>query len=467
VTVQQGLRAASLRGLCGGAVQLPGDPAYDMARTPWNLQVSDHPAAVAYPAFPDEVAEVIRAATAAGLSVAAQGTGHGAPALEGRLAEAVLLRTSAMNEMTIDPRSRTVRVGAGVLWGDLAELAGAHGLASLHPSSPDVGVVGYSIGGGIGWYARRLGLQCNAVTAAELVLADGTFVRATADHEAELFWAIRGGGTPLGVVCALEFRLHPLETVVAGFLAWDWDRIEEILPGWVAWCADAPDEVTSSFRVVHVPHADPLPADLRGRRLVIFDGAVLGEDSFAAEVLAPLRALRPEFDTVERVPASSLVRLHLDPEGPTPAYASSTLVSELPDAAIAAIIDATDPRSGQMLALAELRHLGGALSRPDPDGGILSSLDGEFLALGLGLESDPADWPQQREEAARFVASVEPWATGRTYLPMVDESTDTRKAFPPEVHAQLSRIRRAVDPAGVFMAPHPSPPTPPTGPAPS
>jgi hypothetical protein len=110
-----------------------------------------------------------------------------------------------------------------------------------------------------------------------------------------------------------------------------------------------------------------------------------------------------------------------------------------------------------MLALSELRQLGGALSRPDPDGGILSSLDGEFLALGLGLESDPADWPQQREEATRFVASVEPWATGRTYLPMVDESTDTRKAFPPDVHEHLSRIRRAADPTGLFMAPHPSP----------
>src|SRR5699024_8645426 len=111
------------------------------------------------------------AAADAGLAVAAQGTGHGAPALEGRLAEAVLLRTAAMNEMHVDPERRVARVGAGVLWGDLADAAGRFGLAALHPSSPDVGVVGYSIGGGIGWYARRLGLQCNAVTAAELVLA--------------------------------------------------------------------------------------------------------------------------------------------------------------------------------------------------------------------------------------------------------------------------------------------------------
>lgn len=457
MTVQHGLRAASLRGLCGGAVHLPGDPAYDMARAPWNLQLSDRPAAVAYPAFADEVAEVVQAAARAGLFVAAQGTGHGAPPLEGRLTEAVLLRTSAMNDVSIDVEKRIARVGAGVLWGDLAEVAGNHGLAALHPSSPDVGVVGYSIGGGIGWYARRLGLQCNAVTAAELVLADGTFVRATADSDADLFWAIRGGGTPLGVVCALEFRLHPLETVVAGILCWDWTAVEEVLPGWVAWCADTPDDVTSSFRLLEAPDDDSMPAEIRGRRLAVIDGAVLGDDAFAAEVLAPLRALTPEIDTVDRVPAASLVVLHLDPEGPTPAYASSTLVSQLPDAAIASVLDAAGPQSGNTLAMVELRQLGGALSRPDPDGGILASLDGAFLALGVGLESDPAGWPQQREDAARFLGAVEPWATGREYLPMVDDSTDTRKAFAPDVHARLSTIRREVDPHGLFMAPHPSP----------
>ncbi len=153
-------RAESLRGLCGGSVHLPGDTLYDMARSPWNLQVSDHPAAVAYPAFPDEVAEVLSAAAAAGLQVAPQGTGHGAPPLEGRLTEAVLLRTSAMTELRVDPQRRVVRTGAGVLWGDLVAAAGAHGLAALHPSSPDVGVVGYSLGGGIGWYARGSG--CSA-----------------------------------------------------------------------------------------------------------------------------------------------------------------------------------------------------------------------------------------------------------------------------------------------------------------
>ena len=147
---------ADLRRLCGGAVYLPGDPQYDEARRPWNLRTDDHPAAVAYPAFPDEVAELVRAAAAAGLRIAPQGTGHGAPPLSGQLADAVLLRTSAMTELRIDAAHRTARVGAGVLWGDVIARAGAARLACRHMSSPSVGVVGSSLGGGLNWYGRSL-----------------------------------------------------------------------------------------------------------------------------------------------------------------------------------------------------------------------------------------------------------------------------------------------------------------------
>ena len=447
-------RAETLRGLCGGAVHLPGDPGYDLARAPWNVQAATFPAAVAYPAFADEVAEVLRAAAAAGLAVAPQGTGHGAAPLQGRLGHAVLLRTGAFGELSIDEDRRIARVGAGVLWGDLVDAAGTVGLAGLHPSSPDVGVVGYSIGGGIGWYARRLGLQCNTMTAAEVVLADGTFVRATADSDAELFWGLRGSGMPLGVVTALEFQLYPVDSVVAGFLAWDWTRIERVLPSWAAWCAEAPDEATTSFRVLHVPPIPAVPPELRGRRLVVVDGAVLGPDGRAAEILAPLRALAPEFDTMARVPAAALARLHLEPEGPSPGYASSALLTGLPDAAVAAVLETAGPGSGNRLTVAELRQLGGALGRPDPDGGALASLDGQFLVLGLGLEDDPATWPGMREDAARMLAALVPWTTEREYLPMLDDPTDPRKAYPPEVYARLAALRRAVDPAGLFVGQH-------------
>ena len=446
--------AEALRGLCGGAVHLPGDPGYDLARTPWAVQVQQRPAAVAYPAFPDEVGEVLRAAAAAGLNVATQGTGHGAAPLEGRLGSAVLLRTSAMADLSIDVARRTARVGAGVLWGDLCEAAGAHGLAALHPSSPDVGVVGYSLGGGVSWYARRHGLQSNAVTAVEVVLADGTFVRATADADAELFWALRGGGAPLGVVTALEFDLLPLETVVAGFLAWDVSRAEEVMSAWARWCADAGDEATTSLRLLRVPDLEVVPADLRGRSLVVVDGAVLGEDDCGAAAFAGLRALRPEVDTVGRVPAASLVRLHLDPEGPSPGYASSLLVDDLPDAAIGTVLDTVGPGSGSELTVAELRQLGGALRRTPDGAGALDRLEGGFLALGIGIHEDPAGMEQHRADASRLLGALAPWASGRQYLAMQDQLTDSRKALSSDAHARVSAIRASVDPDGLFVAQH-------------
>src|SRR5574338_1439409 len=233
--------ARLLRGLCGGAVHLPGDPGYDEARIPWNLQAESHPAAVAYPAFPHEVATVVQAAATAGLRVAPQGTGHGAPPLSGHLADAVLLRTSAMTELRVDAARRTARVGAGVLWGDVVERAGRVDLATLHTSSPSVGVVGSSLGGGLSWYARAHGLQCSAITAVELVLADGTLVRATDTQDSALLWAARGGGGGFGVVTALEFDVLPVATAHAGMLAWDWRHAERVLTGWAEWAADAPE----------------------------------------------------------------------------------------------------------------------------------------------------------------------------------------------------------------------------------
>jgi hypothetical protein len=181
---------------------------------------------------------------------------------------------------------------------------------------------------------------------------------------------------------------------------------------------------------------------------------VLGSDAEAAEVLAPLRALAPEFDTMARVPAPSLVRLHLEPEGPTPGYASSALLSGLPDAAVAAVLEAAGPGSGNRLSVAELRQLGGALSRPDPAGGALACIRGEFLVLGLGLDDDPATWPGMREDAARLLAAVAPWTNGGEYLPMLDDVSDRRRAYPPDVYARLAALRGSVDPAGLFLGQH-------------
>ncbi|MDN5859566.1 MAG: FAD-binding protein, partial [Pseudonocardia sp.] len=347
--------AEALRGLCGGAVHLLGDAAYDEVRVPWNLRVDPRPAAVAYPAFPSEVADVVRAAAAAGLRIAPQGTGHGAPPLAGRLDDAVLLRTSAMTELHVDAERRTARVGAGVRWGDVVARAGRVGLAARHTTSPGVGVVGSSLGGGLSWYARHGGLQCSALTAVEVVLADGTFVRATDGQDSDLLWAARGGAGGFGVVTALEFDLLAAQRVYAGMLAWDWRHAHQVLRVWAQWAGAATDTVTSIARLFQAPDADWLPAEVRGRRLVVVDTVTLGDPAHAEQVLAPLRALRPELDTCGHVPAASVARMNLDPEAPTAAYADSVLLADLPDRAVEALVAAAGPDSGSGLQFVELR----------------------------------------------------------------------------------------------------------------
>lgn len=447
--------AEVLRGLCGGAVHLPGDSAFDEVRVPWNLQVDVRPAAVAYPAWASEVVDVVRAAASVGLKVAPQGTGHGAPPLAGRLEDAVLLRTSAMTELRVDAERRTCRVGAGVRWGDVVDRAGRVRLAARHTSSPGVGVVGSSLGGGLSWYSRHAGLQCSALTAVELVLADGTFVRATDTEDSELLWAARGGGGGFGVVTALEFGLLPVQRAYAGMLAWDWRHARRVLRAWGEWAGDAPEAVTSIARLFQAPDAAWLPADVRGRRLVVIDAVALGDRVSSERVLAPLRALRPELDTFDEVPAASLARLHIDPEAPTAVYANSVLLADLPDRAVEALVDAAGPGSGSELLFVEIRQLGGAVSRPAPGGGALDRLDGSFLVLGVGVDTG-AGWAAVREDAHRVISALQPWVTGSTYLLMVDDAADERRGWPAASYERLTALRTAVDPGGLFVPPHPT-----------
>ncbi len=443
-----------LRRLCGGAVYLPGDPQYDDARRPWNLRTDDHPAAVAYPAFPDEVAELVRAARAAGLRVAPQGTGHGAPPLSGQLGDAVLLRTSAMTEVRIDAANRTARVGAGVLWGDVVNRAGAARLACRHMSSPGVGVVGSSLGGGISWYGRAHGLQSGAVTAVEVVLADGSIVRATDRENSDLLWAARGGGGGFGVVTAMEFDLLPIASPYSGMLVWDWRHASRVAEAWAGWASRAPEEITSILRLVEAPDVPWLPEAVRGRSVLVIDGAVSADEATGAEILAPLRALRPELDTFAVRPASTLARLHLEPEEPMSTHASSTLVSDLPTEAVQALVDAAGPGSGSRLMFVEVRQLGGALGRSSPRPGALDRIDGAFLVLTIGTSGRAGGWAAQRADADRVRDAVQPWGSGSLYLSMIDDRVDERRAVPGAHWDRLARVRAAADPDGLFVLPH-------------
>ena len=453
MTIDITTAADAFDGLCGGAVVRPGDPSYDAARQAWNLTVDQRPALIAYPADATEVSDVLRAARATGLRVAPQATGHNAAPL-GSLEDAVLLRTSALTGVQIDPERRVARVGAGVLWEDVVDAAAPHGLVALHGSSPDVSVVGYSLGGGMGWLARKHGLQTNSITAVELVTADGELVRADRDHHADLFWALRGGGGNFGVVTALEFALYQLREAYAGMLVWDWQRADQVLARFAEWAAGAPDEVTTSLRILQVPDIPLAPEPLRGRQVVVIDGAVTGTTADGERVLAPLRELRPELDTFAMVPAPALVRLHGDPEEPVPGVGDTAMLAELPGEAIDALLAVAGPDSGSPLSMVELRQLGGALGHPAPGGGALAALDGEFVLFAVTMAPTPEIAAAGRAYAHKVIAAMAAWSNGRRYLNFAEEDVDTRAGYDAAAYARLQAIRDRVDPDGVLMANH-------------
>jgi FAD/FMN-containing dehydrogenase len=456
--VRRTVDATPLRRLCGGDVHLPGDPGYDAARLPWSAAVDQRPAAVVFPRSATDVSEVVRAAAGLGLRVAPQSTGHNAGPLAAQgLDDVVVVRTSGLDEVTVDVERQVVRVGGGVVWEPAVDAAADAGFTVLHGSSPDVGIAGYSLGGGTGWYARKLGLAANNLTAVELVTATGTIVRASADENAPLFWALRGGGGSFGVVTALEFRMFDFDTAYAGMMVWDVRHAEAVLGSWAAWAPDAPDEVTTAFRILRIPPLPEMPEPMRGRELVVIDGAVLDTDERARELLAGLRALGPEMDTFARVPTRTLTRLHMDPEGPTPVTSGTTMLSELPEDAIAAFLEHVGAGATTSLLMAEIRQLGGALGRPHPGGGALSHFEGRFLVFAGAIAATPELGAIGHADATRLVEALAPWANGRSYLNFAEDPVDVRSGFAERSWIQLTGIRSAVDPDGLFVGNHPVP----------
>lgn len=434
-------------------VLTPEDPGYAEACLGWNLAARIRPAAVAAPTTVEELAQVIRTATASGLRIAPQSTGHHATALaDVDFGAVMLLRLSRLTGVTIDARARTARVLGGTLWQDVLHAAGPHGLTALHGSAGDVSVAGYLLGGGLSFYGRRHGLATNSVRAFELVSAAGELIRASAQENSELFWALRGGGGNFGVVAAIELDLVPLPDVVAGMMLWDIERAPDVLSAWAAWAADAPESATTSFRIFRFPPLPELPPFLSGRQLAIIDGAVLDDDEEAARILRPLRDLAPEMDTFARIPAAELTSVHMDPPQPTPAVSDHAMLAALPGDAIAALLRTVGPGADTPVFCAELRQLGGALRRPHD--GALSRLDAQFALFAFCIAPSPDAERIGALATTAVIEAMRPWSTGRRYANFCDRPADAATMFGPDEWARLQRVRERCDPHGVWVAAH-------------
>ena len=436
-----------LDALIDGDVYTADDDDWDDARRAWNLAVDQQPAAVAVPASAADVAEIVEFARSEGLRVAPQGTGHGAATL-GALDDTILVKLHRLSGVTVDAERRVARVEAGAIWIDVVEAAAAHGLAALAGSSPDVGVVGYTLGGGLSWLARKHGLGANHVTAAEIVTGDGTPRRIDRESDPDLFWAIRGGGGNLGIVTALEFGLLAYTEVYAGVLWFPVDRANEVLRRWRDWTEDVPDEMTSVGRILQFPPVPEFPEEIRGKSFVVVEAIWSGPQEEGVKWVAPLRALGPVLDTVSTISMPALSSLHMDPEHPVPGVGEGGLLDAFDNDAIEAAVAGT---VGAPLLSMEVRHLGGAVGRPRPHHGAVGSFEAPYAWFAVGIAPTAEAQSAVHATAQGLRARLEPWEAPHTYLNF-SQTTRAASAHFGEALDRLQRIKADYDPDDVIRS---------------
>ena len=437
-----------------GRVVTPADSDWDQVRLAWNLAADQRPEAVVFAEGAGDVAATVGFAAENGLKVAAQGTGHGAAPLA-QLEGTILLKTERMRGIEVDPDARTARVEAGVLSLELGEAAGEHGMCSLPGSSPDVGVVGYTLGGGLSWLGRRYGFACNRVAAIELVTTEGEARTVDAENDADLFWAMRGGGGGYAGVTALRLNLLPIDEIYAGALVFPAEVGADAVRTYRDWVAGLPDEVTSVVRFITPPPIPDVPEPIRGVPLLTIDAACIGGQAEGEATIAPLREIGETImDTFAWMPTAGLSRIHMDPENPVPGVGEGQTVRELPDEAIDAFVSVAGPDSGSPLLLSELRHLGGALGQPDENGGALSHLDAGFVMYSVGMPMTPELGEAIPPHLGKIEEAMSPWAANGGYYNFTEGPCDVDAILPPDVCDRLGEVKRKWDPDGRVVANH-------------
>jgi FAD/FMN-containing dehydrogenase len=445
--------AEALRVRLSCPVHLPGDATWDEARAVWNLFVDQHPVAVVVPQTTQDVVDAVNAARELGLRVAPQASGHNAGATAS-LEDTIVLRMTELKGVVINPVAKRARVAAGTEWKEVTGPASAHGLAPLAGSSPQVSVVGYSLGGGISWLGRKHGLAADAVLAFEIVTADGALRRVDPETDPDLFWAVRGGGGNFGVVTTIEVRLFEEPELVAGAMFFPLARAAEVVTTWRDVTATAPDALTTAMRLLSVPDDPSVPEPMRGGQFVVIDGAFAGPQEQADAVLAPLRALEPFMDGWAPCEPVALSYIHMDPEEPMPGVSRSFMLAELPDQAIAEFLALTGPGSNSPLMMAELRHLGGALARPRAGQGARGPIEGQYVAYLASAAMSPEIVEATQARGERVVAAMGRWAATTSYMNFVEQPTCASQLFEAEAYERLRAIRATVDPERLFVANH-------------
>ncbi|MGB3322714.1 MAG: FAD-binding oxidoreductase [Mycolicibacterium fortuitum] len=437
-----------LRAHVAAPVALPGEVGYERA-TPWNLAATVHPAAVVLAATAYDIANTVGFAAARGYRVAVQATGHGAMVVA---PDTILVLTSEMTGVTIDPVARTARVAAGATWQQVLDAAAPHGLAGLGGSAPSVGVVGFLTGAGIGPLVRTVGLSSDYVRSFELVTGAGELLRASPEENAELFWGLRGGKSTLGIVTAVEIDLLPIAEFYGGAVYFDGADAGIVLREWAGWCADLPESVSTSIALQQLPSMPGVPEPLAGRLTVAVRYAAVGDFAEAERLLAPMRAIAtPVLDTVAVMPYAAIGAVHADPVDPMPIFEHHTLLRELTAETVEVLLDAAGPESGSVQTIVEIRMLGGALAREGRHRSAFCHRDAAFAVSTIGALVPPiadAVMPQ----AGALIVALSPWSSGgqlANFAPSEDAGRAAR-VYDEETRHWLAALADRHDPAGVF-----------------
>lgn len=436
---------AELDALTIGTVAVPGEKKYDALVSPWNVAVPVRPAAVLAAHDAQDVVEAVQFAARHGLRVTPQATGHGPMA---DLTTGLLVTTKELDEVVIHPEEGWARAGAGVKWLKVVEAAAPHGLAPLSGSITDVGIVGYTTGGGLGPMARTYGLAIDKVRAIEVVTGDGVLRRVTPTEHPELFFALRGAKGMLGIITAIEFDLVEQPRFYGGSMWFDGADAPAVIDAWRAWSAELPEEGTTSFALFQLPEMEGVPPMLAGRltlsvRYVWTGSAEDGERRFAA-----MRAAAPVIlDDVSEKPYTAIDSVHTDPLDPTPAYEAGHVLADFTAETADALLALTGPGVPSPQILVEVRQLGGAYARPGEHPSAFASRDAAYSLLVVGI----AGIPGVEDHAGAILDAMAPWVGTHRLPNFTFTPEEYADAYDEVTLARLRRARRTYDPDGVLM----------------
>ncbi len=415
----------------------------------FNTAVQHRPAAVLVAADAADVATAVRVAAEEGLRVAVQATGHGAATPADNT---LFVSTRDLQRVHVDPATRRARVEAGVRWRPVIDAAASYGLAPLSGSSSGVGVVGYTLGGGMGHLARRHGFAADLVRAVDLVTAEGAVRTVTADTDPDLFWAVRGGQSHFGIATAIEFDLVEVPEFVGGSLFFTGPAIEEVLHAFAAWAPTLPEEVTTSVALLRLPPSDDVPPPLRGVVSLALRFGYAGPADRGEALVAPMRRVaRPVIDTVAPMPYAAVDAIHMDPTDPLPAVTRGGLLRGMCGELVDTLMAVAGPDVDVPLAMVELRLMGGALARPAAVPNAVAGREGAFSLTAIAPAPPPLLETAHALTSAT-VAALAPWSTGTGLVNFAGHGGDEalRAAWAPEVLRRLREVKASVDPQGVF-----------------